>query len=103
MWSSVMKTTLQRLHSKMCGPSSGSGGRPVSRTVISRPQFGQVGFCSMTDKRLDGTKFRRREGYRTRPRGIRYIMSLISVDTKKKELVGNFKKQWPRMAARRNA
>ena len=63
MWSSVMKTTLQRMRSKMCGPSSGSGGRPVSRTVISRPQFGQVGFCSMTDKRLDGTKFRRREGY----------------------------------------
>jgi hypothetical protein len=52
MWSSVMKTTLQLEHSKICGPSSGNAARPVSRMVIARPQFGQDGFCAMTDKRL---------------------------------------------------
>jgi hypothetical protein len=52
MWSSVMKTTLQLEHSKMCGPSSGNAARSVLRMVIVRPQFGQDGFCAMTDKRL---------------------------------------------------
>ncbi len=52
IWSSVMKTTLQLEHSKICEPSSGNAARPVSRIVIERPQLGQGGFCVMTGKRL---------------------------------------------------